>query len=87
MTRYSEILFARPSFLEGVARILDFRNGLNEYNTSASPERADELAFWADWCQVGEDLRGAMSAFETNPEERESSERTRSEGIDGAVVE
>ena len=57
-------LFARPSVLGGMARILDFGGTLNEYNTSSSPEQADTLALWSDWLAVGDDLRWAFNAFE-----------------------
>ena len=32
MSDFSMILFARPSFLEGMGRILDFADVLQEYN-------------------------------------------------------
>ncbi|MBI4266932.1 MAG: hypothetical protein HY668_01020 [Chloroflexi bacterium] len=56
----SDFLFARPSFLEGVARIMDFGNTLNEYNYSESDEAADEIALRMDWAIVGDDLRDAI---------------------------
>jgi len=55
----SDFLFARPSFFEGVARILDFGNTLQEYNTS-TPEMADYHALKADWQAVGEDMMRAV---------------------------
>lgn len=60
MGEYSRILFATPSFSEGVARILDFGNTLNEYNYSPNSETADQNAIMADWNQVGADLRRAI---------------------------
>jgi hypothetical protein len=59
----STFLFARPSALEGAARILDFGNTLNEYNTSLSPAQADELALRADWQAVGNSIRESMARF------------------------
>lgn len=56
----SDFLFARPSFLEGVARIMDFGNTLNTYNISATPAEADNRAISADWQAVGNDLRRAI---------------------------
>ena len=53
-------LYARPSFLEGVARALDVGNTLTEYNSSITPEQADWLALQADWRIVGEDLRYSL---------------------------
>jgi len=52
----SLFLCARPSFVEGVARILDFGGALNEYNRSLTPEQADYLALHADWRLIGMDL-------------------------------
>ena len=56
MGRYSFNLFARPSFTEGMGRILDFGNTLNEYNYSSSVVEADHLALHNDWMQVCSDM-------------------------------
>ena len=56
-------LFARPSFWEGVARILDFGNVLTEYNKSLTPQQADALAMRADWVTVGEDIQSAADTL------------------------
>lgn len=61
----SNFLFASPSFLEGVARILDFGATLNNYNYSQSDEEADTIALWMDWAMVGNDLRSAMKIIKT----------------------
>lgn len=53
-------LYARPSFREGVARVLDMGDTLTEYNYSLTPQQADRLALRSDWMVVGEDLRHAM---------------------------
>lgn len=57
---FSDILFERPSFTEGIARLFDWFGGLNDYNSSRTPEEADNLAMEADWQTVGNDLRNAM---------------------------
>lgn len=62
MSQYNPFLFARPSFIEGCARVLDFGDTLNEYNTALSPEQADAIALYLDWLAVGNDLRGAAQA-------------------------
>ena len=49
-------LYARPSAVEGVARIMDFGNTLNEYNYSSTSDDADFLALRADWRVVARDL-------------------------------
>lgn len=61
MNDYTMILYARPSFLEGMARVLDFGGTLNEYNSSLSEEQADCLALNADWMAVGQDLGGVLA--------------------------
>ncbi len=57
---YSDFLFARPSFLEGWARLFDFSGSLNDYNRSDNP---DTIAAWADWLAVGQDISDAMGKF------------------------
>ena len=56
----SLFLCARPSFIEGVSRILDFGNTLSEYNRSLTPEQADHLALCADWRLIGMDLANVL---------------------------
>lgn len=60
MTPLSTFLFARPSFVEGMARTLDLSGSLNEYNRSVSGEQADYLALFADWRLIGMDIQRAM---------------------------
>lgn len=62
MSTFSTFLFAQPSFLEGMGRVLDFGGTLNEYNRARTPEEADAIAAWADWSAVGADLLGAAGA-------------------------
>lgn len=50
------LLFARPSFFEGVARSLDLGGTLQEYNSALSEDQADLLALRSDWWAVGEDF-------------------------------
>ena len=54
-------LYAQPSAIEGVARIFDFGNTLNEYNYSKTPEQADFLALRADWRVAARDLGIALT--------------------------
>jgi hypothetical protein len=58
---YSSILFARPSFAEGVGRLHDFGNTLTQYNTSENGAAADLTALQADGLALGEDMRTAMT--------------------------
>ena len=61
---HSDFLYARPSFMEGLARIMDFGNTLNEYNTSPADEEADFTAICVDWYRIGQDLHDAIGQFE-----------------------
>ena len=63
MESYSDFLYARPSFLEGVARIFDFGGTLNEYNDSPTGQEADTAAIRSDWEAIGQDMRAAIEAF------------------------
>lgn len=60
MSEYTTFLFARPSWLEGIARLLDFGNTLQVYNTSADPDEADAAAIALDWNAIGDDMRRAV---------------------------
>ncbi len=53
-------IFAKPSFIEGMARVLDLGGTLNDYNYSCSGDIADIHAVESDWITVGEDLRGPV---------------------------
>ena len=57
----SSFLFARPSAIEGVSRILDFGDTLTEYNRSRTGAVADYIALAADCEVVGNDLYAVMS--------------------------
>lgn len=60
----SDYLFARPSFVEGVARIVDLPNSLNEYNRSGDP---DSRAIGRDWKAIGRDVQTALEQLRTDP--------------------
>lgn len=62
MFNHTGILFARPSFIEGFARLFDLGNNLNQYAESVSPDEADIRALRADWEAVGSDLRHAIES-------------------------
>ena len=64
MMDYTSRLFARPSFVEGMARALDMGGTLNEYNTSLSGEEADAIAIWSDWAAIGQDMYAVMGGYE-----------------------
>ncbi|HUY78541.1 MAG TPA: hypothetical protein VMV29_17350 [Ktedonobacterales bacterium] len=58
---YSELLFARPSFLEGVARLFDFGGTLDTYNDEGlTADEANASALASDWRAIGQDMCLAM---------------------------
>ena len=61
MSHKSTFLFADPSFIYGVAHLLDFEGTFVSYNQSRTPIEADAKALYADWRTVGEDLLAAMN--------------------------
>jgi len=63
MSGQSDFLFAPPSILEGVGRILDFGGFLTEYNRSLDEEMADKIAIAMDWQAVYSDLWTAYNNY------------------------
>lgn len=61
MSERATYLFARPSFMEGIARLVDFGGNLNEYNVSLTGEEADMAALSADFAAVTDELRSAVA--------------------------
>jgi hypothetical protein len=48
-TSQTDFLFAKPSFLSGMARTLDMHGDFCQYNISDSSEEADVKALICDW--------------------------------------
>ena len=63
MSEDAFVLYAHPSFLEGMSRLIDFTGSLNIYNTSTTPEEADYRAILSDWEAVGFGLILAENSF------------------------
>lgn len=61
----SDFLFARPSFLGGVARILDLGGTIKIYNDSPSELIADIIALRADWKAVGNEIKIATAQYQS----------------------
>lgn len=59
----TDFLFARPSFVGGMASVLDLGATLKAYNDSPSTNMADTRAIMSDWIVTGNDIRSAMSTF------------------------
>jgi len=57
-------LFAEPSFVEGVSRLLDLGATLQDYNSSETEQKADAKEIKNDWSAVGGDLRSSISNYE-----------------------
>jgi len=58
----SDLLFARPSLISGIARTFDLFGVFDFYNISPSGDIADARALYSDWSAVGDDLRKAMKS-------------------------
>jgi hypothetical protein len=61
---YSFRLFARPTFLEGAARVFDLTHVLQRYRDDATDHEADATALRSDWMAVGDDIRPAIGIYE-----------------------
>lgn len=57
-------LFAEPSFVEGMSRVVDLGATLQEYNTSETEHQADIEALRSDWQTVGKDLKVSIKKYE-----------------------
>jgi len=56
----TDFLFAMPSFVGGMASVLDLGATLTVYNECRTGEEADARAMACDWRVVGEDIRLAL---------------------------
>lgn len=56
-------LFARSSFSEGMARVLDIGGTMQVYNESVSSNQADAEALGRDWKMVGEDIKDSIDLY------------------------
>ncbi len=57
-------LFAKPSFIEGVSRLLDLGATLQRYNDSVDENQADSQALKSDWKAIGNDLKSSIRTYE-----------------------
>lgn len=64
MSNKSTFLFARPSFIEGMARVMDLGATMQIYNDSETEKEADLKALKNDWEAVGEDVVIAAKQYE-----------------------
>lgn len=73
----TDYLYAHPSFISGMSRVLDIFGVFTAYNYSRSPQEADARAIHSDWLAVGKDLDAAMAAAMVDTEVREEEACTR----------
>ncbi|MDR3280131.1 MAG: hypothetical protein LBT23_06440 [Synergistaceae bacterium] len=60
----TDFLFATPSFLGDMGRVIDLGNTLTIYNYTDSPAEADKRALCNDWSVVGSEIRNAAKQAE-----------------------
>lgn len=60
------MLFAEPSFVEGMSRVLDLGATLQDYNFSDTEKEADVKALKNDWRAVGDDLKLSISNYKND---------------------
>ena len=53
-----------PSFVDGMASLIDISPNLSRYNQDDSPIEADTNSLRADWYAIGSDLRKATNIYE-----------------------
>jgi hypothetical protein len=58
----TDYLFARPSFLSGIASLADLAGTAHAYNRWQTAAETDAWALYSDWVAVGNDLRAAIKS-------------------------
>ena len=73
----SKFVYARPSFIRGVARLFDFGGTLNTYHylQDENPVKADARAIASDWQAVGRDMADAIGQYEKSTKIRAKTRR------------
>jgi hypothetical protein len=59
----TDFLFATPSFISDMGRILDIGATMAAYNSSKTPEEIDREALCSDWAVVGSEIKWAAEQF------------------------
>ncbi|MEE4258877.1 MAG: hypothetical protein V2I62_03895 [Bacteroidales bacterium] len=59
----SDFLFAKPSFIGGMASVLDLGATLVVYNESSTLAEADARAMASDWQVTGNDIKNATERW------------------------
>ncbi|PIU68382.1 hypothetical protein COS81_04160 [candidate division WWE3 bacterium CG06_land_8_20_14_3_00_42_16] len=60
----SSTLYNTPSFLKGVARVIDLFGQLDEYDYKKTEKEADAEALRRDWYIVGQDIFDGVEKYE-----------------------
>ncbi len=61
---YTFILLKQmPSFIDGMASLLDFSDPKAKYNYSKTNDEADSNAIRADWMAIGCDMQNAIKTY------------------------
>ncbi len=63
VTDKSGFLFADPSFLTGLATVMDIGGSLTVYNSSRTGAEADQCAIASDWAVIGSDILNATNSL------------------------
>jgi len=58
-------LFKRPSFIAGMAALLNFGGNINKYSADSSGQEADANSLKSDWTAIGNDMRTAITDYES----------------------
>ena len=53
-----------PSFIDGMASLVDFSQNIDRYNISKTPQGADIESLQADWVAVCADLTNSIKVYE-----------------------
>lgn len=55
----TNVLFHRPSFIDGIGSIFNLAGNYFEFNYSKSSEESDRKAIESDWDMIGNDIKKA----------------------------
>ncbi len=55
----------RPSFIEGIATIIDLSAIEDKYNSDQTAKEADFKSLQADWSVIGGDMKRAIKIYES----------------------
>lgn len=56
----TDFLTATSTFVIGMGSVLNVGGNHFHYNTSATPEEADQIALESDWAVIGQELRAGL---------------------------